>query len=78
MHQKWVLALGPGFCPFSAIHNLCEFEHVLNLSKPRGLKMLGGLNESVYRAWDLAYSKPSHVGFCPLCDFSAVVSESSF
>lgn len=78
MHQIWVLALRPGFRPSSAIHNLCEFGQVLNLSEPHGLKMLGGLNESVYMVCSLAYSKHMHGGFCPLCDFSAVVQKAAF
>lgn len=78
MHRIQVLALRPGFHPSSAIHNLREFGEVLNLSEPHGLKMLGGLNERVYIAWGLAYSKHVHGGFCPLCDFSAAVQKAAF
>lgn len=40
--------------------------------------MLGGLNESVYTAWDLVSSRHMHDGFGPLCDFSAVAQKAAF
>lgn len=78
VHKIWVSAFRTGFSFPSAIYNLCEFGQVLNLSEPHGLKMLGGLNESVCRDWRLTYSKHSHVRFCLLCDFSAVVQKAAF
>lgn len=49
-----MLEFRPGFGFSSAIYNLGAFEQVLNLSEPHGLKMLGGLNESVSGARYLA------------------------
>lgn len=78
VHKIWVLSFKTGFSFSSAIYNLCEFGQVLNLSELHGLKMLGGLNESVCRDWCFTYSKHSHVRFCLLCDFSAVVQKAAF
>lgn len=47
MCKIWMLEFRSGFSFSSAIYNLCEFEQVLNLSEPHGLRMVGGLNESI-------------------------------